>query len=162
LAKLPHLCLLFLLISILLFPIYGSMATGQSTGDSSDIASAKTALANAYLAIKDAEAQGADVSSLMVTLNEAGQLLTRAELAYSAKDYSSAANFAAQSRNKLSGLGDLAGNVKQTAINNNNKSFFNNILLVIGAIVIFTVGLTAWIVLGRKERRSEIVGSVSV
>jgi hypothetical protein len=161
LAKHLHL-LLFLLIAILLLPIYGSLAAGQSAQDNSDIASTKTAIANAYLAAKDAEAQGANVSPLMATLNEAGQLLTQAELAYSAKDYSAAANFAAQSRNKLNGFNDLAANIKATATSNNSSGFFKDILLVIGAIIVLAVGILAYVVLGRKERRSELVDSVSV
>jgi hypothetical protein len=61
-----------------------------------------------------AESAGANIESLMITLNEVADLLSKAELADAAKDYGAANNYASQSQSKLKGLTGEAATLTQS------------------------------------------------
>jgi len=158
-AKLIQVSLLVMLSFLLLSSFYVSMVAGQSNAYTAkaNIASTKTAISNCYTAVKEAEAEGATVSVLIGTLNVAGQLLTQAELAYSAKDYVSVANFASKSKDSLSGFNNLAVSLKETAAQNRNTGLFTNYVLGIAALAVFCAGLVSWVFLSKKTQRSDVV-----
>jgi hypothetical protein len=80
----------------------------------SAIHSAKNALRDAYKAVLLGESAGTNVESLMITLNEAADLLSKVELADAAKDYGAANNYASQSLSKLNGLTVEAATLTQS------------------------------------------------
>jgi hypothetical protein len=149
--KLACLALVFLLVIPLLL---SSQVAGQDDA-AANISAAKTELSNCYASVKAAEAQGANVTGLIATLNDAGELLTRAELAYLAKDYDSAANFTQQSKDTLDGFNQAANSLKADAMQSGNSGFFTDALLVVASLVIFCVGIAVWVALRSKQ------GSVS-
>lgn len=149
--KLTLLAVVFLVVFLLFMC---SHVAGQSDA-ASNISAAKVELSNCYASVKVAEAKGANVTGLIATLNDAGELLTRAELAYLAKDYDSAADFAQQSKDKLDGFNQAANSLKADAMQSGNVVFFVDALLVAIALVIFCVGIAVWVALRSKQ------GSVS-
>ncbi len=118
------------------------------------ISSAKAELKTCYAQVKQVEAKGANVNGLVAMLNGAGQLLTEAELAYLAGNYSSAFDLAQQSKAQLSGFDAKASTLKNDALRNENLSFYRDALLVAAAVVIFCVGIAVWFVLGKNKFRS--------
>ena len=158
-AKLIQVSLLIMLSFLLLSSFYVSMVAGQNNAYTAkaNIASTKTAISNCYTAVKEAEAEGAKVSVLIDNLNVAGKLLTQAELAYSAKDYVSAANFASKSKDSLSGFNVLAVSLKETATQNRKTGLFTNYVLGIAALAVFCAGLVSWVFLSKKTKRSDVV-----
>jgi hypothetical protein len=128
------------------------LAAGQR-GAEDVIASTKEELLDCYGTVKDLEAKGGNVTGLIETLNGAAQLLTNAELAYLAKNYSSAISFAEQSRNRLSGFEAKASLVRNDALNTINLNFYTDALLAVSAFMIFCVAIAVWLVLGRKSGR---------
>jgi hypothetical protein len=154
--------LLLTIVLLTLFPFHLQFAAGQSANDNSGITQTQTALSSAFASVKAAEAEGADVSTLTTILNEAGQLLTQAQLAYLAKDYNSAASLASASRSKINGISDLANNLKGEAVRSRGTSLVITVLLTLFSLTIFSVGVAAWMLLGRKTQRRETVESTPV
>jgi len=68
------------------------------------VASAESKVAECYNFALDAERAGANVSALLRVLDEAGDLLSKAELAFGVGDYDSAAAYAAQCEGRLAGF----------------------------------------------------------
>lgn len=68
------------------------------------IAEAEKNIVLCYNAVAEADAAGANVTTLIATLNEAGALLSKAELSYKTGDFDSAINFTSQSQDKLNGF----------------------------------------------------------
>ncbi len=96
------------------------------------INSAKNALRDAYKSVFQAESPGANVESLMITLNEAADLLSKAELPDAAKDYGAANNYASQSQIKLNGLTGKAAALTQSIQSSASKvSLFKILPLII-------------------------------
>ncbi len=142
------------LVSLIVYPsLLSCLVAGQSDAKS-EIALAKEALSDCYDAVKAVEAKGGNVTGLVAILNNAARLLTQAELAYLAENYSSAVTLARQSKTQLSGFDAKASLVKNDALNNGNLGFYTDALLVIAGFIIFCVGIAVWFVLGRfKQRR---------
>lgn len=130
------------------------MATGQS-GVESEISLAKEELLECYKTVKNVEANGGNVAGLIEILNSAAQLLTRAELAYLAKNYSLALSLAGQSRTRLSGDAK-ASLVQNDALNNVNLSLYTDALLAISSFAVFCVAIAVWFALG-KTKNTRIV-----
>jgi len=146
----------FLVAAIFVSPVFAQQGNAQNA-----ISSAKNTIKNCYEAVKQAESAGANVDSLMVTLNDAAGSLSKAESAYSVNDYGSAYTYATQCQSKLTDFTSqatvLTTNAKATASQNS----VTTILLVVASVGILCAGITAWVVLGRRERRS-IHGSSTV
>ncbi len=142
---------LFAVMILANFVSFPAALASQGSAES-QISSAKNLIKDCYLAVKEAEAEGADIGTLMVTLNEAGLLLSEAELAYSVKEYSLADDYARQSRSKLSNLISQAQDLRQTAINAGTQEFVTLTLSLLASIGILSGGIAAWVVLKRKER----------
>lgn len=140
---------------ILLCAIFSLTAPQQPVYAQTAIASAQNTLLNCYNAAKEAEAAGANITVLTNTLNEAGELLSKAELAYSQNDFTAAADLAAQCQNKLNNFIAQADNLKQTAVQRQNRDFLINVVgSAGGALAVLAAGLTVWVVLTRRYKRS--------
>jgi len=83
--------LLFALSSMLMFPV---SAAGNQEVAASSISEAELSMAEAYEAVLDAESADADVSGLLVRLNDAAELLSEARMAFDAGDFDEAAGYA--------------------------------------------------------------------
>lgn len=139
-----------LLVTAVLFaaPAFAQQDTAQSA-----ISSAQSTLVNCYGAVKDAEAAGANVTSLTATLNTGAGLLSQAELAYASNDYSTAYSDAAQSQTALNGLTSQATALQQNAAKNQGQSGLTVIFSLIASVAIFSVGLGAYVSLSRKGKK---------
>jgi hypothetical protein len=139
----------FLVATIFVSPVFAQQGNAQDA-----ISSAKNTIKNCYDAVAQAESAGANVDSLMVTLNDAASSLSKAELAYSANDYGSAYTYATQCQSKLADLTSQAATLKTDAQAAASQNFLINILLVAVSIGVLCSGIAAWVILGRRERRS--------
>ena len=146
----------FLVAAIFVSPAFADQGGAQNA-----ISSAKDTIKNCYDAVKQAESAGANVDSLMATLNDAAGSLSKAELAYASNDYDSAYTYATQSQSKLNDFTGQATALKENARANATQNFEYTIFSLAVSIGILCAGVTAWVVLGRRERRS-IYGSPTV
>jgi hypothetical protein len=141
--------ILFLFTAIFTSPVMAEQGSAQTA-----ISSAKNTIKSCYDAVKESEAAGANIDFLMVTLNDAAGLLSKAELAYASNDYNSAFDYASKSKNKLNNFIPQANALKEDAIKNNNQNFITIVLSLVVSAAILCVGIAAWVVLNRKERRN--------
>ena len=139
----------FLVATIFVSPVFADQGGAQNA-----ISSAKNTIKNCYDAVKQAESAGANVDSLMVTLNVAAGSLSKAELAYASNDYDSAYTYATQSQSKLGDFTSQATALTANAHANATQNLVFTILSVAGSIGILCAGVAAWVVLGRRERRN--------
>ena len=128
----------FLLLLVLFSPL--SVFAESSNADSA-IASAKQQIIICYSAAKAAEASGANITSLTRLLNDAGDLLSKSELAYSKNDFASALNLAVQSSQLLTDFVSQAHELRSSATQQLNLDFWNNIGSIIGSIGVVVAGL---------------------
>jgi hypothetical protein len=139
----------FLVAAIFVSPVFADRGGSQKA-----ISSAKDSLKNCYDAVKQAESAGANVDSLMVTLNDVAGSLSKAELAFAGNDYDSAYTYSMRCQSKLNDFTSQATALKENAQATATQNFVFTILSLAASIGILCAGITAWIVLGRRERRS--------
>jgi len=89
----------FLCATVLLFALSSTLmisvsATGSQEVAASTIYEAEQSMARAYEAVLDAERFGADISGLLVRLNDAAVLLSEARMAFDVGDFEEATRFA--------------------------------------------------------------------
>ncbi|HSV48789.1 MAG TPA: hypothetical protein VLH35_00610 [Candidatus Acidoferrales bacterium] len=143
--------LLIVLFSTALLSIPSTTCQGSAQ---SAINLAKNTLKTCYQAVVAAESAGANVALLMVTINQATDLLSQAELANEAQDYDAAYRYASQSQSKLNGLTNQAATLEQEAILAAAQNSQSKMLTLLVSFVIFVSGVSAWFMLYRRERRS--------
>ncbi len=125
---------------------------------SSSISSARQQLVSCYNAAKEAETAGANISSLTVVLNEAGSLLSQAELAYSKEDFGSAQSLAEQSSQRLDGFVATANSLRDSAVQQGTIDFWvYTVGSGFGAILVVLIGAWIWRVLNKKGKRVEVL-----
>jgi hypothetical protein len=143
---------LLLLVVIIPSPVWASQADAATA-----ISSAKNTILNSYNAVKKAEAAGANITVLVATLNEAGSLLSQAELAYAINDFDTALNFAVQSQNSLDNLIAEANTLQETVTQQQNQDFVINVLFsIIGTFAVIVAGFAAWFFLKKKYETTEV------
>ena len=122
------------------------------------IAAAEERIVVCYQAVADADKAGANVTVLLVVLNEAGDLLSRAALAYEMGDFDSALDFALQSQERLNGFVVEADVLREAAIQQSYWDFMVNVVgSIVGTVVVICGGFVVWFFL---KRRYEKAGSV--
>jgi hypothetical protein len=142
---------LLLLVAIVPSPVWANQADAATA-----ISSAKNTILNCYNAAKQAEAAGANITAIVVILNEAGLQLSQAELAYATNDFDTALNLAIQSQNTLKSSIDEANTLRETATQQQNQDFLVNVVgSVIGTFVVIIAGFAAWLLLKRKYETTE-------
>ena len=84
----PKLLVVFLIFSAFICPVvvFGVDASGEDNAVSA-ISEAEGAMEWAYEAVLEAERAGADVSGLLVSLNEAGEYLAAAQMSFRLEDF---------------------------------------------------------------------------
>lgn len=138
--------------------IVGSPVWGQA--DAAAISSARNTILNCYSAVKEAETAGANITLLVSTLNEAGSLLSQAELAYATGDFNVAFNLASQSQNTLANLIGEANTLRDIATRQQNQDFLITVVgSIIGTFVVMFASFVVWRFL--KKKYEPIEASVS-
>jgi hypothetical protein len=121
----------------------------------SALVTAEESVVSAYQAVSKAEESGANVSILLIRLNEAGWFLARAQMEYKSGDFNSTLEFAAQSQEKLNGFVADADALRETAIRERYSDFTVNVFgSIIGAIGVVCASFLVWFFLKRKHKRA--------
>ena len=138
--------ILFLFLTMFVSPVWADQGTAAAA-----ISSAKRTILDCYGAAEEAEAADANITVLTVILNEAGLLLTQAELAYAATDFDVALNLAVQSQSYLSNFITEANSLKETATQQKNQDFLLNVVgSIAGTFVVIVAGFVVWLYLKKK------------
>ena len=138
--------ILMLFVTVLASPVWAEQSSAGTA-----ISSAQNTILNCYNAAKEAEAAGANITAIVATLNEAGSLLSQAELAYAANDFGATVNLAVQSQTVLNGFVGEANTLKETALQQQNQDFLINVVgSIIGAFAVIVAGGVVWLLLKRK------------
>jgi hypothetical protein len=149
------LVLIMLLVFASQFFVPLTKAAVSESEAASAIANAENTVNSAYQAVSKAEESGANVSSLLVRLNEAGLFLNRAHMAFKSEDFDSALMFATQSQEKLSGFVADADVLRENTIHDNYLDFLVNVVgSIIGAVSVVCVGFFVWFFLKRKYEKA--------
>lgn len=138
--------LALVLCALAAFPL----TEGQVAG--STVNQAQKTFATSVQAVAQAQSAGANVDALMTTLSEAAGLLSKAQLAYSAGNYSIANNYANQCMSKLSGLNNEASALQKKADDQKNQSSFYTTLTLMVSAALLVSGVLTWSVLSKQER----------
>jgi uncharacterized membrane protein YoaK (UPF0700 family) len=150
-SKLSRMLLLSVAISLLFAALLALPVSANQSDASAAIFSAQNTIVNCYDAAKAAEAAGANITSLTNTLNEAGSLLSQAQLAYSQNDFDAAANYAVQSRNRLNGFISQADSLRQAASQRASRDYLVNFVgSIVGAFAVVAAGFVVWFLLKRR------------
>ena len=151
-TKTHHKWTFFATIMLLSAIVLPSVAFAEQSGADSAIESAKQQIVTRYNAAKAAEAAGANITSLTSLLNDAGNLLSQAELAYSKNDFSNAQNLATQSSQSLSNFVSEANTMQDAAAQQRNTDFLVNIVgSIAGTIAVIVAGFVVWYLVKRRQ-----------
>ena len=132
-----------------------SLAFAQQSGADSAIASAKQQIVVSFNSAKAAEAAGANITSLTYVLNEAGDLLSRSELAYSQGDFAGAQSLASECSQRLGNVASESAALRDAAIQQESYYFWvNTVGSIVGTFVVIAVGFGVWRVL--KGRHADV------
>jgi hypothetical protein len=134
-----------------------TLALADSTTVASTISLTQSKILQCFSVIKDAEAAGANISSLTATLNQAGQLLDHAKLDYSSGNLDAALNYAQQSQDKLNSFLSDASILKNSAAQQQNLNFWlGTVGSIAGTAIIVAAGILIWLRSQRKNQPSEV------
>lgn len=141
----------FLVVILLVLAVFGLFFGRSFRVWGSDEASGRFPAANdslqyAFKVVSDAEAAGGNVSSLMVELNEAGQYLAGAEMAYKNGNTSEATSLANACVIKAEAVASEASTLRDSASATSSGALFDNTLFsVVGAIMVLFLLFFGWI-----------------
>ena len=151
----------FVFVFMLLFAAASQFFVSVTVAESGEgeaasaLVSAEGAVVSAYQAVLEADEAGANVSGLLVRLNEAGEFLTHARMAYRVEDFDSALDFAVQSRERLNGFVVEADALRGAAMQEHYWDFMVNVAgPIVGAIGVVCGGIVVWFFLKREYERT--------
>jgi hypothetical protein len=125
--------------------VYGTVGENEAASALTD---AERSIGSAYRAVLEAEQAGANVSSLLDQLNEAGQNLSVAHIAYAQGDFQKASDFANSSRNIGEEVQNAAVNLKNSMLYESAQRMWLTIIgSTIGVIIVFLGSFWVWRVL---------------
>jgi hypothetical protein len=137
--------------------IVGSVAfcyASTESDASSAIAQAQQRIEVCYSAAADAAKAGANVTSLLSDLDDAGQLLSNASLAFQNGDYDSAYSFAVQCNSTLVGFEANATSLKNAAVQQGRWVFWVDIVgSTVGTFVVICGGVLLWFFLKKRYEK---------
>ena len=132
--------------------VFPSVVLAEQGDAESAIASARQQIVTCFEAARQAEAAGANISSLTVALNDAGLLLSQSELAYSKSDYGAAQSLASQCSQRLSNFVSEADLLRGTAAQQRSIEFYISVVgSVAGTFVVMLVGFAVWRFVKKKK-----------
>lgn len=147
----------FVFFSLLLAPLCSASTEADAR---SAIVVAEQRVDACYVAVSEADKAGANVTNLLSTLDWAGLLLSRAELALQKGDFDSARNLAVQSKAALDGFDAQADSLKNAAEHNGFVDFWVNVVgSSVGTVAVIGASLAVWLWLRRKYGQVQEVGS---
>ena len=115
------------------------------------VGEAQSRVSVCYGVVADAARAGANVSGLLLVLDGAGGLLSRAVVAYGNGDYASAYGLAGQCVGSLVGFEGEADVLVRAARENGYVDFMVNVVgCFVGAVAVVLVGVVLWWVLKRR------------
>jgi hypothetical protein len=143
-------CIAVVLIMVVCF-VQGCFAADES--DASDaIREAEKDLNEAYVAVVEADAAGADVSNLSNELNSAGAYLSSANAAFDVGDYDGALVFATECINSVKGISGEAENLESYAKGVRSNTIFLAVFVsVFGVVSVVVLGFIGWELLKRRR-----------
>lgn len=146
------LAVIFLSFSVLFSLSSFVFVLGYSEGDAAQaLAGARQTIRDCYMAVLAAEEAGANVTELVNTLNVAGDLYSRAVLAYSSGDYGLTVRLCNDVQNTLSGFVFKADSLRVSALEEGRRDFLYNVVgSGVGAIAVVCVSAVLWTLLKRR------------
>lgn len=127
------------------------LASNSEDTATASIEGAENALVSAYQAVLEVDQVGANVSGLLVKLNEAGELLAKAHIAYRLEDFDNATSSADHSKDVGIEVENEAYELKDSAWRGNIQRLWLTIIeSVLGVIVIVSGSFWAWRFLKRR------------
>jgi len=151
--KLSLVLLMFLVLASQFF-ISETFAEASKDVAASALTDAEGVVASAYQAVLKAEEAGANISGLLVQLNEAGGFLARARMAYDFGDFEEATGLANLSRNSGIEVENAAVKLKDSAFFERvQRMWFMMIGSIVGAVLIFLGSFWVWRVFKRRYNR---------
>lgn len=153
-------CLVTSVCLIMLFTVHSftvsSAATESDAG--SAMAQAQQRIETCYSLAADAAKAGANVTSLLETLDEAGWNLSQAQAAFQNGDFDSASALAVHSSHLLDGFEANASSLKDSASQAARVDFLVNVVgSTAGTFAVIVGGLLVWFILKRKPEKSRKV-----
>jgi hypothetical protein len=139
--------LLMPLVAVGFLPIL-AFAQGDAAGA---ISSARQQLITCYDLARQAEAAGANISSLTSVLNDAGDLLSQSELAYLQGDLDGAQSVAFQCSQRLSNFVSQANELRDAAVRQRSWDYWVDIeVSVVGIFFVIVAGFVVWLFLKKR------------
>ena len=125
----------------------------------SAIAAAQERIVVCYRAVADADEASANTTALLSVLSEAGELLSRANLAYKMGDFDSALDSANQSQERLNGFVAQAVVLREAALQQRYWDFMVYVVgSIFGTVVVVCGGFVVWFFLKiRYEKAGRVV-----
>jgi len=151
--KAPSKLLVLLIVLVFSASIFMPEILASNSEDTAaaSIEGAENALVLAYQAVLEVEQVGANVSGLLAKLNEAGELLAKAHMAYRLEDFDNATSSADQSKDVGIELENEAYELKNSAWHENIQRLWLTIMgSVLGVIVIVSGSFWTWRFLKRR------------
>lgn len=143
--------ILALLCLLAAFPLCSNAAVDSQPQSVSALHDAEGSVVSAYYAISKADAAGANVTDLLVRLNDAEDALSRAKIAYRIGDYDSSMEWAALCQDKLQGFVADADALTEVAVRDSNLNFLVTVVgSLIGSVGIVCLGVLGWVYLNRR------------
>ena len=135
-------------VSIFMPEIFASNSEDTAT---TSIDGAENALVSAYQAVLEVEQVGANVSGLLAQLNEAGEFLAKAHMAYRLESFDNATSSADQSKDIGIEVENKAYELKDSAWRENIQRMWLTIMgSVLGVILIGSGSFWVWHFLKRR------------
>jgi hypothetical protein len=135
---------LVLAVCTLAAPVLADQSTSQNA-----IFTAQNDLKNCYQTVRQAGAAGVNIDPLVATLNNASDLLSKAQIAYAIKDYDAAKNYATQCQGQLSDVVSQANEAGTNAFS--IGGFLFEALSFCISVGLVCAGVAATIVLSKKQ-----------
>jgi len=145
--------LMFLVLASQIF-VFETFAEVSENVAASGLTDAESVVVSAYQVVLKAEQAGANVSGLLVRLNEAEGFLTRARMAYELGDFEKAASFANSSRNIGVEVENAAVELKDSALSEGaQRMWFMMTGSIVGVVGVFLGSFWVWTVFKRRYYR---------
>jgi len=143
------------LLLLLVLPLAGFVVVGYCSSEAdarAAVAQASQRVSACYSVAADAAKAGANVSGLLVALDEAGGLLSGAELALAKGEFDSASTLAHLCEEKLVGFEDATVGFRDSAVRAGFLDFaFGVVGSAVGSVVVVVVSVVVWFYLKRRS-----------
>lgn len=143
------------LLLLLTLPLMGFIAVGYGASEAdarAAVAQASQRVSACYSVAADADKAGANVTGLLLTLDDAGVVLSKAELALGTGEFDSAATLAHLCEEKLVGFEDGAVGLKDSAVRAGFLDFaFGVVGSAVGSVMVVVAGVGVWFYLKRRS-----------